>query len=401
MEISTTKKTLHVLIVENNQVDIRMLTRLLSKSTYGSFETATADSLKAAFELLSTMPFDVILLDLNLQDSSGLETLRKVTGMFPDVAIVVNTGAYEDDLGLQAVTSGAQDYLIKGKYESYGLSKALYYALERKKAEKDLQTAYRRLKETQSQLIQIEKMNVVGGLASGIAHEVKNPLATILYGVEFLHTKLDQGDEQIVFTLQSIKDATNKANNIIKDLLDFASLSKLKTRPEDITDIIEHALTLTKHQCDKNNIKVVQQFSSGLPRVIIDKNRIEQVIVDVVINAILAMEKGGILTIKAYTEPLSAGDHEDIVQEDEVLKVGDTVLIVEISDTGSGIPLDVLHKIYDPFFTTRRAAGGVGLGLAVARAIMKNHRGWLTIGNLPGKGARARLIFRIHERKPL
>ena len=398
METSTTKKILQVLIVENNQVDIRMLTRLLSKSTYGSFQTETADSLKGAFEQLSRGSFQVILLDLNLQDSSGLETLRKFTAAFPEIAIVVNTGAYEDDLGLQAVTCGAQDYLIKGKYESYGLSKALYYAIQRKRAEQDLQAAYRRLKETQSQLIQVEKMNVVGGLASGIAHEVKNPLATILYGVEFMHTKIENPDEEIRFALQSIKDAANKANDIIKDLLDFASLSKLKTRPEDITGIIEHALTLTKHQCDKNNIKVIQDFSSGLPRVMIDKNRIEQVVVDVVINAILAMGKGGVLTVKADCEDLSIEDYKKIVQEEEVLKPGDKVLVVEITDTGGGIPPDVMHKIYDPFFTTRRAAGGVGLGLSVARAIMKSHHGWLSIGNLPGKGARARMVFRIHDR---
>jgi len=399
MEISTTKKTLHVLIVENNQVDIRMLTRLLSKSTYGSFQTDTCDTLKEAFEKLSESPSDVVLLDLNLQDSSGLETLKKVTGMFPDLAIVVNTGAYEDDLGLRAVTSGAQDYLIKGKYESYGLSKALYYAVERKKAETELQAAYHRLKEAQSQLIQVEKMNVVGGLASGIAHEVKNPLATILYGVEFLHTKLDNKDEQIQFTLKSIKDAANKANDIIKDLLDFASLSKLKTRPENIVETIEHALTLTKHQCDKNHIKVVQDFAPDLPKVVIDKNRIEQVIVDVVINAIMAMGKDGVLTMKVYCESLSSEDYEEMVQDEEVLKAGERVLIAEVNDTGDEIPRDVLHKIYDPFFTPRRAAGGVGLGLAVARTIMKNHRGWLNIENLPEKGARARLIFRTHERR--
>jgi len=386
-------KKLSVLIVENNPVDTAMLCGMLSKSTLGSFDIKSADSLNYAFEILSKHPVDVCILDLNLKDAMGIDTLKKLNKHYPQISIVVNTGAYQDNLGLQAVTQGAQDYLIKGKYKTYGLIKSLYYAVERKKAEEELQNAYNRLKETQAQLIQAEKMNVVGGLASGVAHEVKNPLATILYGVEFLNTKLEQADEQVKLTIQSIKDATHKANEIVKDLLDFASLSNLKIKPESINEVIEQSLHLIKHQCDKNSVKIVSHFTNRIPKIRIDKNRIEQVIVDLLLNAILAMPKGGELIINTCAKNFNSnslmwhGDPQMMPPD------GARVVILDIDDTGIGIPEDHLSKIFDPFFTTRRAAGGVGLGLSIARTIILSHGGSIMLNNYE-KGARARLIFK-------
>ena len=389
------QKTLNVLIVENNPVDCAMLSGMLTKSSFGSIELNSCDSLKGTFEALQKNPCDVVLLDLNLKDSNGLETLHKLHDKFPQVAIVVNTGAYQDAVGLKAITCGAQDYLIKGKYKSYGLVKSLYYAVERKRAELQLKTAYNRLKETQAQLIQVEKMTVVGCLASGIAHEVKNPLATILYGVEFLTAKLEDQDDQVQLTLKSIREATQKANDIIKDLLDFASLSKLKMTAEDINEVIEHSLHFTKHQCAKSRIQVMKDYGQDLPLVKIDKNRIEQVIVDLLLNAIYAMPDGGQINIRTYRRDFAPTDVRSTAADDiDGFTLGDPVMIVDIEDTGPGIPEEHLSKIFDPFFTTRRAAGGVGLGLSIAQTIVKSHAGLLQVDN-SGQGTRARLILKI------
>ena len=127
------KKKLKVLIIEDNKVDRKMLQAMLSKSQYGTFQAETCESLNETLKILYKKKFDAVLLDLNLPDSRGIETLRKLNSEFPKLPIVVNTGAYQDELGLKAVTRGAQDYLIKGKYDSYGLSKSFYYAIQRKK----------------------------------------------------------------------------------------------------------------------------------------------------------------------------------------------------------------------------------------------------------------------------
>lgn len=392
------ERTLRVLIVENNKVDSKMLKAMLEKTPHGSFSLATSDSLRETMDLLKKETFDVVLLDLNVQDSSGLETLERLHAEYPDMPVVVNTGAYEDDLGLKAVTQGAQDYLIKGKYLPYGLSKALYYAIERKKAERELQSAYNHLRDMQSQLIQAEKINVVGGLASGVAHEVKNPLATILYGVEYLNATIDTTDEKIRLTLDSISEAAKKANRIIKDLLDFASLSILQKKAEDIHEVIEQALNLIFHQCEKSGIVIVRNFAANVPPLIIDRNRIEQVLLDLILNSFHAMKNGGRLIISTSAREYTDGDGGFFdYNEDTDVKPGELVVFVDIDDTGHGIKEEHLDKIFDPFFTTRRAAGGVGLGLSISRTIMNNHHGQIVISNRAEGGARARLIFKVEE----
>ncbi|HSA31475.1 MAG TPA: response regulator [Candidatus Omnitrophota bacterium] len=391
------KRTLQVLIVENNDVDRAVLINMLSKAPYGSFQISATDSLQETFELLKQSLVDVVLLDLNIKDSNGIDTLKRLHGRYPQLAVVVNTGEYQDDLGLRAVTMGAQDYLIKGMYKSYGLVKALYYAIERKKAETELHKAMDELKEMQAQLIRAEKMNVVGGVASGIAHEVKNPLATILYGVEYLNTVLKDGDDKIELTLRSIKDAAYKANSIIKDLLDFASLSDIKRDLCPIERTIEQGLVLTHHQCEKFQIKIVKHFATNLPNVLIDKNRIEQVVVDLILNAIAVMKNGGTLTIRTTRKIFDRSDISVASNLTDSIAVGEDVLIVDFEDTGKGIPDEYLEKIFDPFFTTHRAAGGVGLGLSIARTIMDSHGGMIDLANKEDKqGARARLVFKVN-----
>ena len=394
-------KKLKVLLVENNLVDRKVILKMLSTSPYGHFDPQFASSLLEAFELLPKHKFDVVLLDLNVDDSKGLETLKKFHRQFPHLPVVVNTGSYQDDLGLKAITKGAQDYLIKGMYKSYSLIKSLYYAIERKRVEDELKNAYNKLQQTQIQLIQAEKMNVIGGLASGVAHEVKNPLATILYGVEYLESSLKTSDEKIVLTLDSIKEAAKSANSIIKGLLDFASLTNLKKTPESINTLIDQAINLTRPQCERVSVHMEKSLQNNLPLIKIDRNRIQQVIVDLIVNAIYAMNNGGRLMIRTYGKKFSDQDVGWIDRRGRSFGKGDDVVVVDFEDTGPGIKDEYLIKIFDPFFTTRRAAGGIGLGLSIARTIMNSHGGIISLHNKTGGGARARLIFKANKKEPV
>lgn len=378
------KNPLRVLVIENNDVDCRMIEGMLNQSP-GKFQLSFAHTLTEASQKLQTNHTDCVLLDLNLPDCRGLETLVRLTTQFPGIAVVINTGAYEDDLGLKAVSHGAQDYLIKGKYQAYVLNKALYYAVERKRFEEELKGAYKSLKETQSQLIQMAKMNVVGGLASGVAHEVKNPLAAILYGVEFLLQKINSPDEKIAITLITIKESALKANNIVKDLLDFANSSKLDKRPENLNELLEKSIHLTKVVLDKHGIRISKEYGN-IPQIDVDANRIEQVIVDLLLNAIYAMPNGGHLTVRTFVEKA--------VSPGKKFGATESIVVAELDDTGAGVPEEILDKVFDPFFTTRRASGGVGLGLAVAKNIIQSHGGEIFIFNRKEGGARVRLMFK-------
>ena len=229
----------------------------------------------------------------------------------------------------------------------------------------------------QDQLIQAAKMQVVGGLASGVAHEVKNPLTIILQGVEYLEKKISLDDKNVSYVFNNIKSAVERADNIIRGLLDFSRVSKLEMEKADINLLCEKSLSLLKHQFDKNHIQVVREMKSGIPAIEIDKNKIEQVLINLFMNAVQAMPQGGKLLIKTYA-------------------LGDKEVIVEIEDSGTGIPKDNLDKIFDPFFTTKRNQGGTGLGLSVVKSIIEMHNGKITIRNKEeGAGARVNLTFRV------
>jgi signal transduction histidine kinase len=384
---------LKVLIVEDNPVDRRILESMLSESSGVIALRKSADTLQGALKLLDDYEFDIVVLDLNLPDSEGEDTLVRLSSKCSQAAIVINTGAYEDEMGLHILSYGAQDFLVKGKYTAYVLNKSLHYALERKHLEIELTKAHEKLKEAQAQLIHTEKMRVVGTLASGIAHEVKNPLATILYGVTYLREQLNPDDEKLRSVLVNMKEAVERANGSVNDLLHFASTFELDRKSEDLNGVIEKSLSLIHHEIERKHIEVVKRLDQAIPAVIIDRNRIEQVLINLTLNAVHAVSEGGRLEFKTYCHALSGAPGDFLHLDKSKFKCGQTVVVCEVEDNGRGIPEGFLSKIFDPFFTTRRDRGGVGLGLSVSKTIMESHDGAIFVENGSSTGARARLVF--------
>ncbi|MFH1429688.1 MAG: ATP-binding protein, partial [Candidatus Margulisiibacteriota bacterium] len=261
---------------------------------------------------------------------------------------------------------------------------------ERKQAEDKLQIAYNELQDAQSQLIQAEKLHVVGGLASGVAHEVKNPLSVILQGVGIIERKLGTiTDEGILKTLTFMKNAVGRADTVIKGLLDFSSLTTLDRESVQVNEIIDKSLFLVKHQMVKDHVQVIKEYDENIPDIEVDRNRLEQVFVNLFINAQNAMEeKGG--SIKVRTG----------IMYDEELNTNK--LYIDIEDTGPGIPQDILDKIFDPFFTTRRNEGGTGLGLPIVKNIIEMHNGTIDVKNkINESGLIIRLMFPVSTLKPV
>jgi PAS domain S-box-containing protein len=237
---------------------------------------------------------------------------------------------------------------------------------ERKITEERLKIAYNELKATQEQLVQAEKMQLVGRLSSGVAHEVKNPLAIIIQGADFLSKNIASDNEQIQMTLKCIKEAVRRADMIIKGLLDFSSISAINYKPEDINAIITGSLNLVKTEIEKNGIEVIAQLQEGLPLINVDKNKMQQVFINLFLNAVQAMPDGGKLGVASFIEGTSAGN---------------TAVIIKINDEGEGISEEVRQKIFEPFVTTKRRQGGTGIGLFIVRNIIKMHGADITIAN--------------------
>ncbi|HSD11166.1 MAG TPA: PAS domain S-box protein [Candidatus Binatia bacterium] len=247
------------------------------------------------------------------------------------------------------------------------------------------------LKNAQLQVIQAEKMESVGRLAAGVAHEVKNPLAVILSGVNYLSGR-SAGDETAATVLSEMQKAIERADQIVGGLLDFSAPRNLELASEDLNAVVEQALVFAHHEIEKGRVTVVRAFGD-LPFVRLDRRKMEQVFVNVFLNAIQAMPRGGTLTVKTYVrEGMPSGPLLGSRATHLVKSVG-RMVVAQVDDTGTGIPDGQVRKVFEPFFTTKPTRKGTGLGLTVTKAIVDMHGGKVEIRNRPGGGARVLIVL--------
>jgi signal transduction histidine kinase len=238
--------------------------------------------------------------------------------------------------------------------------------------------AHEELKQAQMILIQTAKLESIGRLAAGVAHEVKNPLAVIQLGVDYL-TRASKGNANpdAMETVQEMADAVQRADTVIKGLLNFSRSEQLVLIPADLNSVIEESLVLVRHELTKHAISLDKSLAGSFPEIELDRNKVKQVFINVFMNAVQAMGDNGKLSVKTFTQPASAESAGQGLS-------GETV-VVQIEDTGSGIPEDKQDKLFEPFFTTKPVGTGTGLGLSVSRKIIELHRGTIRIANRTDK----------------
>jgi signal transduction histidine kinase len=248
----------------------------------------------------------------------------------------------------------------------------------------DLQKSHADLKTAQGQLFEATKLESIGRLAAGVAHEVKNPLMTLTMVADYLAQVIPAHEPDAASMLQDMRDAIQRANRVISELLEFSRPGELTLKPEDFHAIVDRALSLVKLEVARRHIDVVRRFGEALPALPMDKNKMEQVLVNIFMNAIQVMPQGGTLTIRTSTVP--AGQS------------GAPGLTVEIDDTGPGIPDTYLTKVFDPFCTTKPVGQGTGLGLCVARQIVQLHGGTIELCNRAEGGVRVTIVLNPKQR---
>jgi signal transduction histidine kinase len=254
----------------------------------------------------------------------------------------------------------------------------------REQLEKIVQVKTAELKRAQESLLQSEKLASIGLLASGIAHELNNPLTSILMNANLLVEELGEKPE-ILRELKRIGDDALRCKRIIDDLRDFSRRHDLDIRPSDLNDVVRSALALIHHELELHGISLREELSSQPPLVACDPDRMRQLLMNVFVNAIQAMPQGGRLTVKTRL-------HKDSAE-------------ISVQDTGPGIPREVRGKIFDPFFTTKE--GGTGLGLSIVYRMMEEHGGRVEVESLTAEevqagsseatGTRIRLVIPVKE----
>jgi two-component system, LuxR family, sensor kinase FixL len=268
---------------------------------------------------------------------------------------------------------------------------------ERKRAEKRLKRAYSELekahlelRDAQMRLIQAAKLESVGRLAAGVAHEVKNPLAVIQLGVDFL-AGIESDDGMVSEVIRDMEEAVERADSVVKGLLDFSRESTLTLRRGDINQVIDHALHLVDHELTQHNIRLEKELEEGIGTIDLDSNKLQQVFINVFMNAIQAMGREGVLTVKSRVELLENPDGVGV--DGKRFSAGEPVVRVEVLDTGCGI--EDASMVFDPFYTTKPTGQGTGLGLSVTRKIIELHKGAIDIRNRREGGAAVRITLKM------
>lgn len=243
------------------------------------------------------------------------------------------------------------------------------------------------------QFIQAAKLESLGTLAAGVAHEVKNPLQTILLGLHHLTGKCSDQPEDIRLTLEDMRDAVVRANEIIRELLSLSADTEFNPQPGDLNGVIERALWLMHNDLLTAKVELVRALSPDLPPVLMDASKLEQVFINFFLNAIQAMPQGGQLRVTTRRTRLD-DDPSAWSPLFHKFSAGDNLIIAEVEDTGTGIAEADLPRVFDPFFTTKPVGVGTGLGLSVARRIVDLHAGAVEIRNAPAGGARVTVVLK-------
>ncbi len=257
---------------------------------------------------------------------------------------------------------------------------------------RELQSAHQELRAVQLQLIEAEKMKSIGRLSAGVAHEVKNPLAIIRMAAELLRTH-DREDPIHAEVLDEIDHAVNRADQVIRGLLDFSAPKDMQLAAVDINDIIDDALRLVRG--DLRRMKLEVELQPGLPPLKLDAAKMGQVFVNLFTNAIHSMDSSGTLTVRTFVRQLTRLSAQAGDSRNDSSQFGKTVVVCEIDDTGHGIPEEKLPRIFEPFFTTKPTGKGTGLGLSVVRTIIDLHGGTIDVRNLPEGGVRVTVMLRV------
>ena len=238
---------------------------------------------------------------------------------------------------------------------------------ERRAKEQALETTLAQLRATQQQLIQSEKLAAVGTLISGVAHEINNPLGNILGRVQLLQRAA--GDDESKRDLQTVRDECERAIRIVRNLLSFTREHMPETTLVSLNDVIDQVLELRAYELKVSNIELKKNFGADLPQIHADPHQLQQVFLNLVINAEQAMTAAhgrGSLSITTK-------------------RVGDTLQVV-VADDGPGIPDELISQIFNPFFTTKDVGAGTGLGLSVCYGIVKEHGGQMRVESEQQKG---------------
>jgi signal transduction histidine kinase len=369
-------RQIRILIAEDNPNDAQLLVRELHRAEL-DFEWHRVDT-EPDFVARLEPGLDLILSDYDMPQFSGrraLELLKQRPAL--EIPFIIVSGTIGEETAVAAMQQGAADYLLKDRIVRLGTAvrRALQDVEDRKER-----------KRLEAQFIEAQKMEVVGQLAGGVAHDFNNVLGVIM-GYSDLMTQDVGLNSPVRQYLEEIRLATRRAAGLTQQLLIFSRKQAVQPGVLDLNKIIEESEAMLRRLIDENiEMKIV--YDAGIGRIKADGGYIWQVLMNMVVNARDAMPEGGRLTIRTSKAVLD----EAYVQSHPGARAGDYCQL-SISDTGIGMCDEIKSRIFEAFFTTKPTGKGTGLGLATCQTIVKQSEGYIDVSSQPGKGTTFDIYF--------
>ncbi len=371
------QQRIKVFFLEDNQDDVELELHELRK---GAFEVIyeVARNRKEFFEKLPNLDADIILADYTLPDITGIEAIHICREKKIDVPIIFITGMGNELIAVDSLRAGAIDYILKKHI--VGLSARVVRAIEIWAEHKAKEAAEAEKLKYQQLLFQAQKMETVGQLAGGVAHDFNNILTAIIGYGHLLKEKMEEDDNLRIYP-ERILASAERAANLVKSLLAFSRQQIIKPTPVNINEIIGEVGELFLRVIGEDiELKAILAPEDLI--IMADSVQIEQALLNLVTNARDAMPDGGLLSIE--TALVELGD--EFIETHGYGKHGEYALI-SITDTGLGIDKEIKSRVFEPFFTTKEVGKGTGLGLSMVYGTIKQHEGYIDIDSEPGKGS--------------
>ncbi|MBA3647112.1 MAG: response regulator [Chitinophagales bacterium] len=351
---------IRILFVDDDEDELILLQDLLNEITEQHYAIDWAPSYEKAIEKISSplSSYDICIIDYRLGIYTGLDLLKYIHDYNPNLPIILFTGQGDSRVDIEAMKAGASDYLIKGKIDSNLIERSIRYSINKLKTQQQLIDQEKNLRE-------IEKFAITGRIALVIAHEVRNPLTNVKLALYQLRDEIKEANESISLLFNIAERNCDRINHLITNLLESTKFSELKFEDISINKIVEQALDLASDRIELKGVKIIKRFSPEICDVYIDKEKIEIAFLNIILNAVEAVEKDkGIITVT--TRP----------------KDGKCEVIIK--DNGKGIDSEQLNMIFEPYFTNKE--GGMGLGLTTTQTIIYNHKGTINVESRSQKG---------------